>query len=456
MKVSFDCPDKINGLLTVTIEEDDYKNDVEKELKNYRKRANVPGFRPGMVPMGLIRRQFGNSVKMDVVNHKLSDEVNKYITDNKINMLGMPLGSDKQEPVDLEKPAPYTFMFDIAVAPEFDIELSDKDTIDYYDITVDDKLVDQQVEGFASRFGNYQKAEEYKEGDVLKGDLRELDADGNTKEGGLEVEGVQIMPQYLKNDDQKKLFEGAKAGDIITFNPYKAYDGGTEVASLLRVERDKRDQYQGDFSYQITEVQHFEKHAVDQELFDDVFGKDEVKDEKAFREKIREGVKEQLAVDEDFRFLQDLRKYVVKKIGQLTYPDTLLKRVLKENNKDKDDEFINKNYESSLEDLTWSLAKDKLGEKAGVKINDDDVKNVAREVARAQFAQYGMQNVGEEYVDNYANELLKQKGTANQFAERAIDEKLVAAVKPTVKLNHKEISLEDFNKMVTEEQQAQA
>lgn len=364
MKVSFDCPDKINGLLTVTIEEDDYKNDVEKELKDYRKRANMPGFRPGMVPMGLIRRQYGNAVKMDVVNHKLSDEVNKYIADNKINMLGMPMGSDKQEPVDLEKPAPYTFMFDIAVAPEFDVELSDKDSIDYYDITVDDKLVDQQVDGFASRFGSYQKADEYKEGDVLKGDLRELDADGNTKEGGVEVEGATIMPQYLKNDDQKKLFEGAKAGDIITFNPYKAYDGGAEVATLLRVDRDKRDQYQGDFSYQITEVQHFEKHAVDQDLFDQVFGKDEVKDEKAFRDKIREGVKEQLATDEDFRFLQDLRKYVEEKVGQLTYPDALLKRILKENNKDKDDEFINKNYEASLKDLTWSLAKDKLGAKS--------------------------------------------------------------------------------------------
>lgn len=385
MKVSFDCPDKINGLLTVTIEEDDYKNDVEKELKDYRKRANMPGFRPGMVPMGLIRRQYGNAVKMDVVNHKLSDEVNKYIADNKINMLGMPMGSDKQEPVDLEKPAPYTFMFDIAVAPEFDVELSDKDSIDYYDITVDDKLVDQQVDGFASRFGSYQKADEYKEGDVLKGDLRELDADGNTKEGGVEVEGATIMPQYLKNDDQKKLFEGAKAGDIITFNPYKAYDGGAEVATLLRVDRDKRDQYQGDFSYQITEVQHFEKHAVDQDLFDQVFGKDEVKDEKAFRDKIREGVKEQLATDEDFRFLQDLRKYVEEKVGQLTYPDALLKRILKENNKDKDDEFINKNYEASLKDLTWSLAKDKLGAKAGIKVNDDDVKNVAREIARAQF-----------------------------------------------------------------------
>ncbi len=452
MKVSFDCPDKINGLLTVTIEEDDFKNDVEKELKNYRKRANVPGFRPGMVPMGLIRRQYGNAVKMDVVNNKLSEEVNKYIQDNKINMLGMPLGSEKQTPVDLEKDAPYTFMFDIAVAPEFDIELSEKDAIDYYDITVDDKLVDQQVDGFASRFGAYQKAEEYKEGDVLKGDLRELDAEGNTKEGGVEVEGATVMPQYLKDDDQKKLFEGAKAGDIITFNPYKAYAGGAEVATLLKVEREKKDDYQGDFSYQITEVQHFEKHAVDQELFDQVFGKDEVKDEKSFREKIAEGVKQQLATDEDFRFLQDLRKYAEEKVGQLTYPDALLKRVLKENNKDKDDEFINKNYEASLKDLTWSLIKNKLAEKAEVKVNDDDVKNVAREIARAQFAQYGMQNVGEEYVNNYAEELLKQRDTVNQFAERAVDEKLVAAIKPVVKLNHKEISLEDFNKMVTAEQ----
>lgn len=452
MKVSFDCPDKINGLLTVTIEEDDFKNDVEKELKNYRKRANVPGFRPGMVPMGLIRRQYGNAVKMDVVNNKLSEEVNKYIQDNKINMLGMPLGSEKQTPVDLEKDAPYTFMFDIAVAPEFDIELSDKDAIDYYDITVDGKLVDQQVDGFASRFGAYQKAEEYKEGDVLKGDLRELDAEGNTKEGGVEVEGATVMPQYLKDDDQKKLFEGAKAGDIITFNPYKAYAGGAEVATLLKVEREKKDDHQGDFSYQITEVQHFEKHAVDQELFDQVFGKDEVKDEKSFREKIAEGVKQQLATDEDFRFLQDLRKYAEEKVGQLTYPDALLKRVLKENNKDKDDEFINKNYEASLKDLTWSLVKNKLAEKAEVKVNDDDVKNVAREIARAQFAQYGMQNVGEEYVNNYAEELLKQRDTVNQFAERAVDEKLVAAIKPVVKLNHKEISLEDFNKMVTAEQ----
>lgn len=448
MKVSFDAPDKINGLLTITIEEEDYKNDVEKELKNYRKRANVPGFRPGMVPMGLIRRQYGNAVKMDVVNKKLSDEVNKYISDNKINMLGMPLGSEKQEPVDLEKPAPYTFMFDIAVAPEFDIELSDKDKVDYYDITVDDKLVDQQVDNFASRFGKYNdNAESFSGNDILVGDLRELDAEGNAKEDGLTVEGAQVMPEYLKDEDEKKRFEGAKVGDIITFNPNKAYAGSAEVAAILKIEKDAIKDHEGDFSYQITSIRHFEKHAIDQELFDQVFGKDTVKDEKAFREKVSEGLKEQFTFDQDFRFLQDLRKYCEEKVGKLTFPDALLKRILKENNKDKDDEFINKNYEPSIKNLTWDLIRNKIAEKAGLKVDDNDVKNVAKEVARAQFAQYGMLNLGEEYVDNYANELLKQQDTVQQFAERALEEKITAAEKAVVTLNHKEISFDDFNKL---------
>ena len=448
MKVSFDAPDKINGLLTITIEEEDYKNDVEKELKNYRKRANVPGFRPGMVPMGLIRRQYGNAVKMDVVNKKLSDEVNKYISDNKINMLGMPLGSEKQEPVDLEKPAPYTFMFDIAVAPEFDIELSDKDKVDYYDITVDDKLVDQQVDNFASRFGKYNdNAESFSGNDILVGDLRELDAEGNAKEDGLTVEGAQVMPEYLKDEDEKKRFEGAKVGDIITFNPNKAYANSAEVAAILKIEKDAIKDHEGDFSYQITSIRHFEKHAIDQELFDQVFGKDTVKDEKAFREKVSEGLKEQFTFDQDFRFLQDLRKYCEEKVGQLTFPDALLKRILKENNKDKDDEFINKNYEPSIKNLTWDLIRNKIAEKAGLKVDDNDVKNVAKEVARAQFAQYGMLYLGEEYVDNYANELLKQQDTVQQFAERALEEKITAAEKAVVTLNHKEISFDDFNKL---------
>lgn len=451
MKVSFENPDKINGLLTITVEDDDYKAEVEKTLKEYRKTANVPGFRPGQVPMGMIRRRFGSAVKMDAINKVLGDELQKYIADNNIAMLGEPLASEKQQPQDLEKDGPYTFMFDIAVAPEFDIKLDANDTVDYYEIAADDTLIDSQVEMFASRMGQNVEADHYENGDVLKGDLRQLDAEGNTLEGGLTVEAASVMPKYLKSDDQKKLFDGCKPGDIITFNPSKAYEGSNyELSSLLKVDREKVAEYTGDFSYQITSVQHFEKHAVDQELFDLTFGKDAVKDEKEFREKIAEGLKAQLALDSDMKFLMDVRKYAEDKVGQLTYPDSLLKRIMKQNNKDKDQEFIDKNYEPSIKELSWSLIRSKIAVALGVKIEDEDVKSAAREMAKAQFAQYGMSNVPQEYVDNYADELLKKKEAQQQFVDRAIDAKLVEALKGVVTLNKKSVSLDEFNKMMGE------
>lgn len=451
MKVSFENPDKINGRLTITVEENDYKDEVDKTLKDYRKKANVPGFRPGQVPMGMIKRQFGASVKMDAINKIVGEQINKYITDNKINMLGQPLASEAQQPQDLEKEGPYTFIFDIAVAPEFDIELTNKDKVDYYDITVDDALIDRQVEMFASRLGKNVDVEEYADGDVVKGDLRELDDKGNTKENGLTVEGAMVMPEYIKAAAQKKLFKGAKVGDIITFNPRKAYkESDAELASLLKIEKDKVADYESDFSYQITSIQRFKNHAVDQELFDQTFGKDQVKDEKEFREKIAEGLKKQLEKESDYKFLMDVRKYAEDKVGQLTCPDALLKRVMKENNKDKDQEFIDKNYEASIKELTWSLIRNKLSEKAQIKVNDEDVRNAARETARIQFAQYGMNNVPDEYVNNYADELLKKQDTVQQFVDRAIDLKLIEATKKDVKLNKKSISLDDFNKMMSE------
>lgn len=451
MNVSFENPDKINGLLTITIEDDDYKAEVEKTLKEYRKKANVPGFRPGQVPMGLIRRQFGSGVKMESINKVLGEQLQKYITDNNIAMLGEPLASEKQEPQDLEKDGPYTFMFDIAVAPEINITLDANDTIDYYEIAADDALIDSQVEMFASRFGQNVEADNYQDGDVLKGDLRQLDAEGNTVEGGLTVESASIMPKYVKNDDQKKLFDGCKPGDIITFNPSKAYEGSDyELAQLLKVDREKVKEYDGDFSYQITSVQHFEKHAVDQELFDLAFGKDVVKDEKDFRDKIAEELKAQLALDGDVKFLQDLRRYAEDKVGQLTYPDTLLKRIIKQNSKDKDQEFIDKNYDASIKELNWSLIRNKIAVAQNVKINDDDVKNAACEMAKAQFAQYGMSNVPQEYVENYANELLKKQESQQQFIDRAVDAKLVEALKAVVTLNKKQVTIDEFNKMMSE------
>ena len=310
MKVTFENPDKVNGLMTITVEEADFKENVEKTLKNYRKKANIPGFRPGQVPMGMIRRQVGTSVKVDEINKLVGQEIYKYVQENKIQMLGDPLPSEKQQPVDVEKDAPYTFVFDIAVAPEFEIKLNGHDKVDYYTIKVDDKLIDQQVEMYASRGGHYDKVEKYEDNDMLKGDLRELDADGNTKEGGITVEAAIMLPNYIKVDDQKKLFEGCKLGDIITFNPKKAYpENNGEISSLLKISREEAENITADFSFQITEISRYVKADVNQELFDQVFGKDVVKDEKEFRERIAEGMKAQFAVDSDFRFIYDLRAH---------------------------------------------------------------------------------------------------------------------------------------------------
>ena len=450
MNISFENPDKVNGLLTITVEEADYQASVEKTLKDYRKKANYPGFRPGMVPMGLIKKQFGASAKMDAINKLIGEQIYKYMQDNKIQMLGEPLPSEKQEAQDLEKPAPYTFAFDIAVAPEFKIELNGHNKIDHYTITVDDALIDRQVDMFASRSGSYEKAESYEDNDMLKGDLRELDEQGNTKEGGVTVEAASIMPNYIKNEAQKALFNGAKLGDIITINPSEAYESEAEIASLLKVERDRVKDFKGNFSYQITDIQRYKKHPVDQELFDQMFGKDTVKDEKAFREKIAEGLKAQLAVDADYKFILDVRAYCEKKVGKLQFPDALLKRIMLNNNKDKGEEFVEKNYEQSVKELTWHLIKEQLVAANQIKVDDADVLNAAKETARVQFAQYGMNNVPDEYVENYAKEILKKRENVDGLVDRAVDIKLTDALKKVVKLNEKEISLDDFNKMISE------
>ena len=374
-----------------------------------------------------------------------------YIKDNKIQMLGEPLPSEKQEPVDIEKDGPYTFMFDIAVAPEFKIELNGDTKLAYYNIKADDKLIDQQVDMFASQLGSYEKADSYdgEQRDMLKGDLRELDADGNTKEGGITVDGAVMMPEYIKVEDQKKLFDNAKPGDIIAFNPRKAYpDNDAEVASLLKIDREAVKSMDSDFSYQVIEISRFKKAEVNQEMFDHVFGKDAVKSEEEFRARIAEGLKPQLQANSDYKFLIDVRKYAEDAVGELTFPDALLKRVMLLNNKDKGEEYVEKNYDESIRQLKWHLIKEQLVAANNIKVEDADVKAAAKEAARMQFAQYGMNNVPDEYLDNYAGEMLKKRDSAAGFVDSAVENKLVQALKGVVTLDEKTVTLDEFNELM--------
>ncbi|MBR4650642.1 MAG: trigger factor [Prevotella sp.] len=448
MNINFEKNQKASGVMTITVEEMDYQDNVRKQLNDYRKKANIPGFRPGQAPMGMIKRQIGAQVKVDAINRLVGEKLYEYVKENKINMLGEPMPHLGEEPVDLDKEAPYTLKFDIAVAPEIDIKLSKKNKIAYYNISVDDKMIDQQVDAYASRGGSYEKVEAYEDNDMLKGDLRELNADGTTKEGGITVADAVMLPNYMKVDEQKALFQGCKVGDIITFNPKKAYpESDIEVSSLLKVTKEEAANITSDFSYQVTEISRYKKHDINQELFDQIFGKDAVKDEKEFRQKISDQLKEQLDTNAEYRFLADVRGYVEKKLGKVEYDDELMKRIMLANNKDKDQKFVDDNYEGSVKELTWHLAKNQLLEQCEVKIEDADVKAVAKEMTKMQFAQYGMNNIPDEYIDQYAEEMLKKPEQVDQLVNQAADRKLMTALKDVVALDEKTISFEDFQKL---------
>ncbi|WP_288286819.1 trigger factor [uncultured Prevotella sp.] len=437
--------------MTISIEQADYQEAVDKKLKEYRKKAQVPGFRPGMVPMGLIKKQYGTAVKVDEVNRILGEKLYEYVRENKIQMLGEPLpNEEKQQPQDLAGDGPFEFVFDIAVAPEFKAELTNKDKVNFYNIKVDDKLIDEQVQMYASQAGEFVEAQEWSGNDTLKGDIRQLDKKGNTLEGGITVEGGMIMPSYVKGEDEKKKFDGAKLGDIITFNPKKAYpDNDAEVAALLKTDKEAVKDLDADFSFQITEIRHFQPAAVDAKLFEKVFGEG-VKDEADFRQRIADSLKGQLVLNSDFKFLRDVRAYVEKKVGDLQFPEALLKRVMLNNNKDKGEEFVEKNFKASIDELKWHLIKEQLVAATEIKVEDADLKAVAKDAIRAQFAQYGMTNIPEDVLDNYAEEQLKKRENVESFVERAIDVKLTQALKGIVKLTEKEVTLDEFNKMMQE------
>ena len=450
MKISFDCADKINGLLTMTIEPADYQEKVEKTLKDYRKKAQIPGFRPGSVPMGLIKKQYGTAVKVEEVNRLMGEKLYEYIHENKIQMLGDPMpNTEKQQPQDFEKDGELTFVFDIAVAPAFEVKLNGHDKIPYYTIAIDDKLINQQVEMYASQAGEFTKAEVFSGNDTLTGDLRELDKKGNTLEGGITTESGMIMPAYIKEDKQKKLFDGCKPGNIITFNPKKAYpDNDAEVAALLKVDKEKVKDLKSDFSFQVTEIRHFQPAEVNQALFDRVFGEDNVKGEKEFREKIADQLKAQFVGSSDYKFMLDVREHLEKKVGKLDFPEALLKRIMQNNNKDKEEDFVERNFDASIQELKWHLIKEQIVAAQKIEVKEDDLKEVAKSAIRAQFAQYGMSNIPEDVVENYAAEQLKKRENIDNFVDRAVDQKLTEVLKTVVKLDEKSVTLEEFNKLM--------
>ena len=449
MNISLENIDKVSAVLTIKMEKADYADRVEKALKDFRRKASMPGFRPGQVPMGLLKKRFGKDITAEEVNKLLGEKLYAYIKENNLNILGEPLPSeDRQQDIDFDTMEEFSFAFDLALAPEFKAELSGEDTVDYYDIQVDDKMIDGQVKMYTQRAGSYDHVDSYEAKDMVKGLLAELDENGNTKEGGVQVENAVLLPEYMKNDEQKAIFANAKVNDVLVFNPNTAYEGNAvEMASLLKIDKEAAAEVKGNFSFQVEEVTRFVNGELNQEIFDQVFGKDVVKTEEEFRAKVKESIAAQFVADSDYKFLIDVRKVLTDKVGKLEFPDALLKRVMLVNNKDKGEEFVNENYDKSIEELTWHLIKEQLVKENDIKVEQDDVINMAKEATKAQFAQYGMLTIPDDILENYAKEMLKKKESIDGLVNRVVETKLATALKGKVTLENKTVSMEEFNKM---------
>ncbi len=448
MKVSLEKKDKVNGILTVTIEKNDYQEKVENTLKDFRKNANIPGFRKGKVPMGLIKKQHGIAVLVEEVNKLLSDGIYNYIQENDIRVIGNPLpNEEKQAELNFETMEEFDFVFDLAIAPEIKVDLSKEDKVDYYTIEVTDELLDKQVDYYRSYTGGYQTVDSFEEKDMLKGHMAELDEKGNLKEGGITVEETIMMPSVMKEDEQKAIFTDAKVNDVLIFNPNKAFEGNkAEIASLLKLEDNEgADAVTSDFSFQISEIQRFVNGELNQELFDKILGEGTVSSEEEFKEKIKEQIAQNFVQEADFKLQKDLHQLLLEKAGEVEYPNELLKRMFKQEQKE---ELTEEDYKKSLEDLTLHLIEEELVKKYEVKVEDSDIQDMAKSVARMQMMQYGAMNLPDDMIENFAQRMLQDEKTANMLITRAINEKLTAAMKDVVTLNEKKISSEEFQELL--------
>ena len=446
MNVNFEKIDNVNAKITISITEDDYRSELKKNLTDVGIKHPIKGFRPGKAPMSLLHKIYGQQVLSDILDRKVGRAFSEYVTENKVNLLGEPLPSN-DEPIDLKNQKDFNFTFALGLAPEFEVKLDKKVKIPYYNIEVSDEMLENQIASFRKRFGKQVPGEVAAEDSLIRGSLVELNEDGTEKEGGINAERTMLVPAYFKNDDQKQKFVGAKPNTDIVYNPSIAVDGNVnELASLLNLDKDQAD-VKSDFRFHITEVLVNEDAELDQELFDNALGKDQAKDIDEFKVKVREMLAAQLTNDSNYRFSLDAENVLKKKVGDLELPEDFLKRFLAAREENPEPAKNEENFPNTKEQLTWHLIKEKIAQNFALKLEVEDKMRLARYFAAQQFAQYGMSNLPDDVIDNYAHKLLEDERYAGEISSRAMDDKIFAQIKSAVTLDEKSVTVEEFNKL---------
>lgn len=444
MNVTMEKVDAVNGVITVSLAENDYQEKVKKELKQIGMRYPEKGFRPGHVPAGLLQKKYGKEVLVDVVNREISESLSKHISDNKLNVLGEPLLSNAED-INFDTDKDFTFKFEVGFAPEIDLTIDKKIAIPYYNIEVDDDMVNKQDEALKRRFGKQVAGEEVDDTALVKGSMVEVDEKGAEKEDGIKVESTVLSPQYFKSDDQKALFIGKKVGDEIVFNPSATCEGNTsELASMLNVDKEQANT-QSDFKITIKEILVVKDAEHNQEFFDGVFGKDAVKTEEEYTAKLKEMIAIQLKSDSNYRFTIDTQEVLKDKVGSLELPSAFLKKWLLKQNDKHTPETIDDDFAKMVPEIEWQLIKEKIVKDCNIKVEDDDLLVVAKLIAQQQFAQYGMSNIPEDVIERYAKEILENKDYRPSIVERAVEEKIYNAIRSSVKVEEKTVPVAEFN-----------
>ena len=452
MNISKENIDDLNAVLKLTVDKEDYESRVDEVLKDYRKKANMPGFRPGKVPFGMIKKMYGKHVMAEQVNKIVSEELSKYLFESKLNVLGEPLPSESQETIDFETQESFNFNFDVAIAPEFEVKLSKREKLPYYSIEVTDEMLDQQVKQATSRFGTSETVEQATEASMVKGDLVQLDQDGNVLEDGIKAEDTVLSAASIKNEEVKAQISAVKNADTIVFNPKTAFEDATQISYMLKISAEEAANVDGDFQFTVKEITNYIDPEMNQELFDQVLGKDVATNEEEFTAKIKEDLEKTLAFESEYKFSIDAKEKLMKKI-EMPLPEAFLKRWILTINHDKpeiNEETIDNDMPKYLDDLRWQLIKNEILKVNEIKIEEADVLEVAKKSAKMQFMQYGLSNIPEEHLVSYAQDMMKQEEQRRNMSETAAQDKVLAFIKESIKIEDKTVNREEFNNLFSE------
>lgn len=447
MNITRENIDDLNTVLKIQVEKADYDGNVEKVLRDYRKKANIKGFRPGMVPIGLIKKMYGKAVQIDEINKIVTENVQKYLTDEKIEILGDPLPRlDDHEKIDFDTKASFTFSFDLGLAPAFEIKLSNKNKVPYYEIDADEKMKKDYLENYTRRYGKFEKADLSEEKDMLKGKIEALDADSNQVADGLFADDTTLSIDIIKDKKIKKQFIGVAEKETIDFDLRKAFPNDFEIAGLLKKQKDEVKEINGNFRFTVNEISRFHPAEINQELFDRIYGEGVVSSEEDFRKKIDEEITANLKHESDYKLSIDLQKLAADKTD-FALPEDFLKRWLLKVNEKTTEEQIEKEFGTFKHDLKWQLIRNRIARMNEIKITEEELQKEAENIARYQFRQYGLFYATDEQVSNYAKETLKREEDAKRIADKILEEKVIELLKGMVKLETNTISIEEFNKL---------